>query len=107
MAATSSLRLGEAEQARTFASQALEVYEQAPSLSPARRAITALDLGIACARLDDVEQAIAHGLDALATPRPAAAIATRSASLQMTMQRSYPGASVMASFCDSVAALPM
>jgi hypothetical protein len=106
VAATSSLWLGEAEQARTLASQALEVYEQAPSISPTRRAITALDLGIACARLGDAEQAVAHGLGALATPRPAAAIATRSASLQMTLERSYPGASAVARFRDSVAALP-
>jgi hypothetical protein len=81
-AATSSLWLGHDDQAQTFALQAMKVYEQDPTASPTRRAITALDLGIACARLGDPEQAVAHGIVALTTtPRQAVAIATRSSTL--------------------------
>ncbi|MEU4233283.1 hypothetical protein AB0F17_54130 [Nonomuraea sp. NPDC026600] len=106
VAATSCLWLGDAGQARTFASQAMEVYEQNPHISPTRRAITALDLGIACARLGDPEQAVVHGLEAIATPRHAAAIVTRSASLQATLERDYPGAAVVARFRQEMAELP-
>lgn len=106
VAATSCLWLGDADQAREFASQAMEVYEQNPGISPTRRAITALDLGSACARLGDPEQAVAHGLDALATPRHAAAIVTRSASLQATLEHSYPRAAAVARFRQCMAELP-
>ncbi|MET9339298.1 hypothetical protein [Nonomuraea sp. NPDC003804] len=106
VAATSCLWLGDSGQAHAFASQAMDVYEQDPSISPTRRAITALDLGIACARLGDPDQAVAHGLDAIATPRHAAAIVSRSASLQATLERSYPGAAVVSRFQQGLAELP-
>ncbi|MGW4411991.1 hypothetical protein ACWEJ6_48850 [Nonomuraea sp. NPDC004702] len=105
VAATSCLWLGDARQARDFASRAMEVYEQDPSMSPTRRAITALDLGIASAQLGDPEQAVCHGLNALATPRPAAAIVTRCHALQSMLERNHPGAAIVGRFRRSVAEL--
>lgn len=105
IAATSSLWLGHDGQARDFAKQAMEVYEQAPQVSPTRRAITALDLGVACARLGDPEQAVAHGLSAISAPRYAAAIVTRSHDLGATLERAYPNAAVVARFRQGVAEL--
>ncbi|MER6505913.1 hypothetical protein ABT158_03830 [Nonomuraea sp. NPDC001636] len=105
VAATSCLWLGDAGQARDFALQAMDVYEQDPSMSPTRRAITALDLGTASAQLGDPEQAVIHGLDALATPRHAAAIVTRCFSLHSMLERNFPGAAVVGRFRQSVAEL--
>ncbi|MEV6158476.1 helix-turn-helix transcriptional regulator [Nonomuraea sp. NPDC052129] len=95
-AATSSLWLGHYEQARMFGAQAMEVYEQDPTASPTRRAITALDLGIACARLGDPEEAVAHGLIALTTSRQAVAIATRSSALCQILEHADPNSAVIA-----------
>ncbi|GAB2468636.1 hypothetical protein GCM10027187_41040 [Streptosporangium sandarakinum] len=103
VAATSNLWLGRYEQARSYASQALEVYEQEPQISPTRRAITALDLGIACARLGDADQAVAHGLAAISTQRYAAAIVTRGSALGATLERIYPSAAVVGEFRASLA----
>ncbi|MFD8563387.1 hypothetical protein ACFV1N_39445 [Streptosporangium canum] len=105
VAATSSLWLGHNEQAHTYAEQALEAYERNPQISPTRRAITALDLGIACVRLGDPEQAVAHGLAALSTPRHAAAIVTRGTSLAAMLEHTYPQAAVVAQFRQGVAEL--
>ncbi|MFC4060228.1 hypothetical protein ACFOWE_18140 [Planomonospora corallina] len=98
VAATCSLWLGDPGQARAFAAQALDVYSRDPRLAPSRHAITSLDLALACARLGDADQAVAYGLDALATPRPVAAIAARSATLGAVLERSYPGATAVAQF---------
>ncbi|WP_433372773.1 hypothetical protein [Streptosporangium sp. CA-115845] len=105
VAATSSLWLGRDGQARDFAGQAMEVYERAPQVPPTRRAITALDLGVACARLGDPEQAVAHGLSAISTPRYAAAIVARSHDLGATLERAYPKAAVAARFRQGMAEL--
>ncbi|MGV9775080.1 hypothetical protein [Streptosporangium sp. NPDC003464] len=105
VAATSSLWLGKNEQARVFASQAMEIYTQDLRISPTRQAITALDLGMACARLGDVEEAVAHGLEAISTPRYASAIVARSSSLGGTLARCYPNTRVVTQFRQEVAAL--
>ncbi|MEV4176903.1 hypothetical protein [Nonomuraea sp. NPDC049709] len=101
--ATSSLWLGHNQQVQTFAAEAMEIYEHDPLASPTRRAITAMDLGIACARVGDPEQAVAHGLVALTSPRPAVAIATRSRALCSTLERAYPNAAVIAPLRQSMA----
>ncbi|WP_371782615.1 hypothetical protein [Streptosporangium subroseum] len=103
--ATSSLWLGDDEQARRYAEQALVAYEQHPQVSPTRLAITALDLGMACARLGDPEQAVAHGLKAISTPRYAAAIVSRSVGLGVSLERAYPHAAVVAQLRQGVAEL--
>ncbi|WP_171074364.1 helix-turn-helix domain-containing protein [Nonomuraea basaltis] len=105
VAATSSLWLGHVEQARDFAEQAMQVYERDPQASPTRRAIAALDLGVACARLGNAEQAVAHGSAAISTPRYAAAIFSRSTDLASLLERSYPQAAVVAQFRQGLAEL--
>ncbi|MER5422299.1 hypothetical protein [Streptosporangium roseum] len=105
VAATTSLWLGDNEQARVFAEQAAETYGRDLRISPTRRAITELDLGIACARLGDPEQAVVHGLAAISTPRHSSAIVTRSSSLGMTLERIYPQAAVVTRFRQSLAEL--
>jgi hypothetical protein len=74
------------------------VYERDLGISPTRRAITMLDLGIACARLGDPEQAVAHGMDAISTPRYSSAIMARSSSLGVTLERIYPKATAVLEF---------
>ncbi|MEU9835918.1 tetratricopeptide repeat protein [Streptosporangium sp. NPDC048047] len=105
VAATSSLWLGRDEEARGFAKRAVEVYTAQPGLSPTRRAISTLDLGIACARLGEPEQAVEYGLQALATPRYASAIVTRGASLGAVLERAYPGAPLVTRFREEMSAL--
>ncbi|MER6178550.1 hypothetical protein [Streptosporangium sp. NPDC001681] len=105
VAATSSLWLGHDEQAKRYAQQAMEVYEQAPQLSPTRRAITALDLGIACARLGDPDQAVAYGTLAITVPRLAAAIISRGAALGTVLERTYPQATIVTQYRQSMAGL--
>ncbi|MER5627884.1 hypothetical protein ABT061_43360 [Streptosporangium sp. NPDC002544] len=105
VAATSSLWLGHDDQARAYAEQALEIYEQAPHLSPTRRAITALDLGIACARLGDPERAVAYGITAIAAPRYAAAIINRSTTLGTVLEHTYPRATIVTTFQQKMADL--
>ncbi|WP_433259389.1 hypothetical protein ACQPYK_50095 (plasmid) [Streptosporangium sp. CA-135522] len=105
VAATTSLCLGHSEQARAFADQAMEVYGLDPRVSPTRRAITALELGIACARLGDPEQAVTYGMAAISTPRYSSAIVARSSSLGATLERTYPEATVVAQFSQDVATL--
>ncbi|PZG09155.1 hypothetical protein C1J01_38035 [Nonomuraea aridisoli] len=103
VAASSSLWMGDNQQARTCAEQALGIYEADPRISPTRRAVTALDLGMAFARLGDPEHAVAHGMTALSTPRQAAAIAVRSGTLCVALERAYPKAAVVAQFRHSMA----
>ncbi|MCG5213236.1 hypothetical protein [Streptosporangium sp. KLBMP 9127] len=105
VAATTSLWLGHDKQAHTFAEQAMEVYGRDLRISPTRRAITALDLGIACARLGDPERAVAHGLTAISTPRYSSAIVARSSSLGATLEHIYPKATVVTQFQLEVTAL--
>ncbi|GAA3032043.1 hypothetical protein [Streptosporangium longisporum] len=98
VAATSHLWLGQDEQARDFATQASRLYERDRQASPTRWGITLLDLGTACARLGDLEEAVAHGLAAVSVPRYSAAIVTRSGSLGALLERRYPNAAVVERF---------
>jgi hypothetical protein len=105
IAASSSLLTGQNQQAQACAEQALAIYEEDPSISPTRLAIAALDLGMAWVRLGNPEQAVAHGMVALSTPRQAAAIAARSSTLCLALERSYPRADAVAEFRHSVTEL--
>ncbi|MGW0808994.1 hypothetical protein [Nonomuraea sp. NPDC002799] len=103
VAATSSLWLGDNHQAQELAAQAMQIYDQDPNASPTRRALTALDAGLAYARLGNPEQAVAHGLIALSTSRHAAVITTRSSALRHSLERAHPKAAVVAEFRHTMA----
>ncbi|MFC5829497.1 hypothetical protein [Nonomuraea insulae] len=103
VAATSSLWLGDNHQAQELATKAMQIYDQDPNASPTRRALTALDAGLAYARLGNPEQAVAHGMIALSTPRHAAVITTRSSALRHTLERTHPKAVIVAEFRHTMA----
>ncbi|MFG2077006.1 hypothetical protein [Nonomuraea maritima] len=103
IAASSSLWTGQYQQAQECAEQALAIYGEDPDISPTRRALTALDLGMAFTRMGNPEDAVAHGILALATPRQASAIATRSNALCLTLERAYPKAAAVTQFRQSMA----
>lgn len=96
IAASSNLWTGQHQQAQACAQEALAIYEEDPSISPTRLAIAALDCGMAWLKLGDPERAVEHGMIALSTPRLSSAIAARSSSLCLALERSFPDAEAVA-----------
>lgn len=90
--ASSYIWLGDFEEARRHAEQAVAAHEAAPpaSRSPSREAIARLDLGIAAARLGSPDEAIHQGRIALASPRVVESVRTRAADLDSVIAARYP-----------------
>jgi len=100
--ATACLWLGQAEQARRHAEDALRVYSTvAPeSRSPSREAIARLDLALAHAQLGNLDDAAHLGSMALAGERIVTSVRARAGDLQQYMRRRYTG-----EFSEQLAAL--
>ncbi|MER5970052.1 XRE family transcriptional regulator [Streptomyces sp. NPDC002055] len=90
--ATSFIWLGQAEQARQHAEQALATYETAPaaSRSPSREAIARIDLALAHALLGDPDDAVALGHQALDSARVVDSVRHRAGDLTSFLNRRYP-----------------
>ncbi len=91
--ATSFIWLGQAEQARQYAEQALATYESAPeaSRSPSREAIARIDLALAHALLGDSDAAVALGHQALDSTRVVDSVRHRAGDLTAFLARRHPG----------------
>jgi hypothetical protein len=90
--ASSYLWLGNFTAAKRHAEDALVVHEQAPaaSRSPGRERIARLDLAIALVALGSPDEAVAHGLQALASPRIVHSTLVRAGDLATALKRRYP-----------------
>ncbi|WP_328485927.1 XRE family transcriptional regulator [Streptomyces zaomyceticus] len=90
--ATSYIWLGQAENARRHAAQALTVYESAPvaSRSPSREAIARIDLALAHALLGDPDDAVTLGHQALDSARVVDSVRARAGDLTALLARRYP-----------------
>ncbi|GAA1181494.1 hypothetical protein GCM10009654_43290 [Streptomyces hebeiensis] len=90
--ATSFVWLGQGEQARLHAEQALATYEAAPatSRSPSREAIARIDLALAHALLGDPDDAVTLGHQALDSARVVDSVRHRADDLTSFLMRRYP-----------------
>ncbi|MFE0423518.1 XRE family transcriptional regulator [Streptomyces sp. NPDC058953] len=90
--ATAYIWLGQAEQARHHAEQALATYEAAPaaSRSPSREAIARIDLALAHALLGNPDDAVALGHQALGSARVVDSVRHRAGDLTSVLNRRYP-----------------
>ncbi|MFE6459475.1 XRE family transcriptional regulator [Streptomyces cinereoruber] len=90
--ATSYIWLGQAENARRHAAQALAIYESAPaaSRSPSREAIARIDLALAHALLGAPDDAVALGHQALDSVRVVGSVRARAGDLAALLTRRYP-----------------
>ncbi|ANW19870.1 hypothetical protein [Streptomyces clavuligerus] len=104
--ATSFIWLGQAEQARRHAEQALATYEAAPaaSRSPSREAIARIDLALAHALLGDPDDAIALGHQALGSARVVDSVRHRASDLVSFLNRRYPRQSAVEGLSERLAA---
>jgi len=90
--ASSYIWLGDFEEAKRCAQQAVIVHEAAPpqSRSPSREAVARIDLGIAMAELGAPDEAIGQGTLALASPRVVDSVLSRAADLDTVLTGRYP-----------------
>ncbi|MDT3399002.1 hypothetical protein RKE29_20540 [Streptomyces sp. B1866] len=93
--ATSCVWLGQAEQARRYAEQALAIMEAGPESSSraTRQAIARIDLALAEARLGNADDAVALGhqaLDYRTSPRVTSPVRRRADDLVTFLRRRYP-----------------
>ncbi|MFD5506832.1 XRE family transcriptional regulator [Streptomyces sp. NPDC127051] len=104
--ATSYIWLGQAEQARQHAEQALAAYEAAPaaSRSPSREAIARIDMALAHALLGDPDDAVALGHQALDSARVVDSVRHRAGDLTSYLTRRYPRQAAVEGLCERLAA---
>ncbi|MEV6120543.1 tetratricopeptide repeat protein [Streptomyces sp. NPDC052077] len=104
--ATSFIWLGQAEQARQHAEQALATYEAAPvaSRSPSREAIARIDMALAHALLGDPDDAVALGHQALGSARVVDSVRHRAGDLTSYLTRRYPRQAAVEGLCERLAA---
>ncbi|MER5492051.1 tetratricopeptide repeat protein [Streptomyces sp. NPDC002490] len=104
--ATSFIWLGQAEEARRHAEQALATYEAAPaaSRSPSREAIARIDMALAHALLGDPDDAVALGHQALGSARVVDSVRHRAGDLTSYLTRRYPGQAAVEGLCERLAA---
>ncbi|MFI1890325.1 XRE family transcriptional regulator [Streptomyces jumonjinensis] len=104
--ATSFIWLGQAEQARQHAEQALAIYEAAPaaSRSPSREAIARIDLALAHALLGNLDDAVALGHQALGSARVVDSVRHRAGDLTSFLNRRYPRQAAVESLSERLAA---
>ncbi|MGK5533313.1 helix-turn-helix domain-containing protein [Streptomyces sp. URMC 129] len=90
--ATACVWLGQAEQARQYAEDALEAYQSAAeaSRSPSREAIARIDLALALAQLGSPDDAVALGHQALDSARLVGSVLGRAGDLVSFLARRYP-----------------
>ncbi len=90
--ATAYIWLGQADQARQHAENALAAYASAPaaSRSPSREAIARIDLALAHAQLGDPDDAVALGHQALDSARVVDSVRNRAGDLTFFLTRRYP-----------------
>jgi hypothetical protein len=91
-AATSSIWLGQPQQATAYAEDALAHYAQVPpeQRSPTREAISRLDLGLALVGLNAPDGAAEEALRALNSERVTGSVLARAGDLDAAMQKRYP-----------------
>ncbi len=91
-AATSSIWLGQPQQAVSYATEALSYYGQvAPEQrSPTREAISRLDLGLALVGLDAPDGATEEALHALGSERVTGSVLARAGELDAALRQHYP-----------------
>ncbi|MER7048088.1 XRE family transcriptional regulator [Streptomyces jumonjinensis] len=104
--ATSFIWLGQAEQARQHAEQALAIYEAAPaaSRSPSREAIARIDLALAHALLGNLDDAVALGHQALGSARVVDSVRHRAGDLTSFLNRRYPCQAAVEGLSERLAA---
>ncbi|WP_246094893.1 tetratricopeptide repeat protein [Streptomyces roseicoloratus] len=104
--ATSYIWLGQAEEARQHAEQALATYEAAPaaSRSPSREAIARIDMALAHALLGDPDDAVALGHQALDSGRVVDSVRHRAGDLTSYLTRRYPRQAAVEGLCERLAA---
>lgn len=104
--ATSYIWLGQAEEARQHAEQALATYEAAPaaSRSPSREAIARIDMALAHALLGDPDDAVALGHQALDSARVVDSVRHRAGDLTSYLTRRYPRQAAIEGLCERLAA---
>jgi tetratricopeptide (TPR) repeat protein len=90
--ATACIWLGQADQAREYAENALAAYESAPepSRSPSREVIARIALALAHAQLGDPDDAVALGHQALDSARVVDSVLGRAGDLTSFLARRYP-----------------
>jgi transcriptional regulator with XRE-family HTH domain len=90
--ASSSIWLGDFQQAKRYAEEAVAVHKTAPSesRSPSREAIARIDLGIALAELGAPDEAVGQGRLALESPRVVGSVRSRAADLDAVLTARYP-----------------
>ncbi|MGQ0777502.1 MAG: hypothetical protein ACT4NY_24345 [Pseudonocardiales bacterium] len=97
---TSCIWLGNYKQAETHARAALGVYEStAPAhRSPSREAVARIDLGISLAHLGSLDEATAHGSQALSSARVTDTVRLRAAELDRALMTCFPREAIAQSF---------
>ncbi|MFF4531398.1 tetratricopeptide repeat protein [Streptomyces sp. NPDC001407] len=105
--ATSCIWLGQADQARQHAEQALATYEAAPeaSRSPSREAIARIDLALAHAQLGDPDDAVVLGHQALDSARVVDSVRHRAGDLTTFLTRRYPRQAAVEGLRERLAAV--
>ncbi|MBC7267727.1 XRE family transcriptional regulator [Streptomyces albogriseolus] len=102
--ASSYVWLGQAQQARTVAEEAIGHYRSCPRplQAPTRLAIAQLDLAQAHSALGDPDAAIAAARQALASGRLVDSIRVRAQQLDRTLRHRYPREPAVAAFAEEV-----
>jgi len=90
--ASSYIWLGDFEQAKRYAHQAVAAHQAVPaqSRSPSREAVARIDLGIALAELGSPDEAMGQGRLALTSPRVVGSVRSRAAELDRVLAVRYP-----------------
>jgi tetratricopeptide (TPR) repeat protein len=98
--ASSCIWLAEYKQAETYARTALAVHESASPAdrSLSREAITRIDLSIALAHLGSLDEAVAHGSQALSSVRVVDSVLSRAGELDKTLMTRFPQETITQSF---------
>jgi hypothetical protein len=88
------------KQAETHARAALAVYESTAPVDrcPSREAVAHIDLGIALAYLGSLDEATAHGSQALSSARVTDTVLTRAGELDWALMTCFPQEAIAQSF---------
>ncbi len=98
--ASSCIWLADYKQAQTHARAALAVQESAAAVnrSPTREAIARIDLSIALAHLGSLDEAVAHGSQALSSRRVTDTVLSRAVELDRALMTCFPREAIVQSF---------
>ena len=97
---SSYLWLADYQKAQTYARAALAVYESTTPAdrSPSREAVARIDLGIALVHLGSLDEALAHGSQALSSARVTDTVLARSGELDRALMTCFPKEAIAQSF---------